>query len=220
MAKKSRVEPMVRRTSYHHGDLVQTLLTAAIDLIEERGVENLSLREVSKRAGVSPGAPFRHFSSKSALLTAVAEQAMDRLYKAVSLARENARSAEPSAIFEAIGLAYLEWALANPTHFQIISSRSLIDFDGSAGLLRQNAAIRKEMSDLLAEAAKQGQLASDFDLDQLILASRAFTYGLARMVVDGHLPGWHPTETPTIAVQRALRLFIDRVFNRSRNDTN
>jgi hypothetical protein len=113
-------------------------------------------------------------------------------------------------------LTYLEWALANPTHFQIISSRSLIDFDGSASLVQQNAAIRKEMADLLTKAAAEGQLASDVDLDELILVSRAFTYGLARMVIDGHLRGWHPTEPPAIAVRGALRLFIDQIFNRSK----
>jgi AcrR family transcriptional regulator len=53
--------------------LVEALIAATVDLIEERGVEQLSVREAAKRAGVSPGAPFRHFRSKTTLLTAVAE---------------------------------------------------------------------------------------------------------------------------------------------------
>ena len=69
---------------YHHGNLVPTLIETTIQLIEEMGVEKVTVREVAKRAGVSPGAPFRHFKSKSALLTAVAEQAVERLYEAVT----------------------------------------------------------------------------------------------------------------------------------------
>ena len=48
------------RTGYHHGNLRQVLIDAAVQLIEKDGAENVSVREVAKRAGVSPGAPFRH----------------------------------------------------------------------------------------------------------------------------------------------------------------
>ena len=67
-----------RPTSYHHGNLRKALIDAAVQLVEEGGPEKVSVREVAKRAGVSPGAPFRHFSNKTALMTAVAEQAMSR----------------------------------------------------------------------------------------------------------------------------------------------
>ena len=62
---------------YHHGSLVEALIAATIDIIEARGVEHVSVREVARRAGVSSGAPFRHFATKTALLTAVGEQAME-----------------------------------------------------------------------------------------------------------------------------------------------
>ena len=70
-----KTEPTAR-TSYRHGNLREALIEAAIQLVEEVGPENVSVREAAKRAGVSPGAPFRHFASKTALLTAVADQAM------------------------------------------------------------------------------------------------------------------------------------------------
>ena len=196
---------------YHHGNLVEALIAATVEIIEERGVEHVSVREAAKRAGVSPGAPFRHFQSKTALLTAVAEQAMDRLTAAVIDTQSKVDSADPIVAFEAIGQGYLEWAIANPTHFQIISSRTLIDFDASESLRGQNEAIRRKMIDLLTQARQQGRLASDTDLDQLVLAARAFVYGLARMAVDGHFPEWHPSEPPSIAVQKALRLFISQM---------
>ncbi|MER8466223.1 TetR/AcrR family transcriptional regulator [Mesorhizobium sp. M1396] len=202
-----------RRASYHHGNLRDTLIDAAIQLVEEGGPDNVSVREAAKRAGVSPGAPFRHFQSKTALLTAVAEQAMSRLTEAVANALSEVDSADPVVAFEAIGQGYLEWAIANPTHFQIISSRTLIDFDGSDSLRGQNEAIRRKMIDLLTQAQQQGRLAANTDFDHLVLAARAFVYGLARMAVDGHFPQWHPSEAPSLAVRKALHLFISRMTN-------
>ena len=76
-------------TSYHHGNLREALIDAAVQLVEEGGPENVSVREVAKRAGVSPGAPFRHFSSKTALMTAVAEQAMSRFRAEITEAVDN-----------------------------------------------------------------------------------------------------------------------------------
>jgi AcrR family transcriptional regulator len=218
MAKKSVTSAGDKPKPYHHGNLVEALIAATVELIEERGVEQLSIREAAKRAGVSPGAPFRHFRSKTALLTAVAEQAMDRLTESVARAVSEVDSADPAAAFEAIGQGYLEWALANPTHFQIISSRTLIDFEASASLHDQNGAIREAMIELLTRAQRQGQLASDVDLNHLVLAARAYVYGLARMAIDGHFPEWHPSEPPTIAVRRALRLFMSQMIVPPRRD--
>lgn len=196
---------------YHHGNLVEALVAATVEIIEERGAEHVSVREAAKRAGVSPGAPFRHFRSKTALLTAVAEQAMDRLTEAVANAQSKVDSSDPVVAFEAIGHGYLEWAIANPTHFQIISSRTLIDFDASDSLRDQNEAIRLKMIDLLTQAQLQGRLAPGTDFDHLVLAARALVYGLARMAIDGHFPEWLPSEPPSHAVQRALRLFMSQM---------
>ena len=211
MAKTADTGEASGAKRYHHGNLAEALIAATVEIIQERGAEHVSVREAAKRAGVSPGAPFRHFRSKTALLTAVAEQAMDRLTEAVAKAQSKVDSADPVTAFEAIGQGYLEWAIANPTHFQIISSRTLIDFNASNSLRDQNEAIRRKMVDLLTQAQQQGRLAPNTDFNHLVLAARAFVYGLARMVIDGHFPHWHPPEPPSLAVQRALRLFMSQM---------
>lgn len=200
-----------RRTSYHHGNLAEALIAATIEIIEERGVAHLSVREAAKRAGVSPGAPFQHFSSKTALLTAVAEQAMGRLTQAVAAAQSTADAGKPIAVLEAIGQGYLQWALTNPTHFEIINSRTLIDFEASDSLRTQNEAIRQRMFELLTQARALGQLIEGPDLNYIVLTARALVYGLARMAIDGHFPRWHPSETPPQAMRQALRLFIGQI---------
>lgn len=200
-----------RPAAYHHGNLREALIDAAVQLVEEGGPEKASVREAAKRAGVSAGAPFRHFSNKTALMTAVAEEAMGRLTEIVATAQLSVDANEPIAVFEAIGMGYLQWALAHPTHFEIINSRTLIDFEASESLRAQNEAIRQRMIALLTMARNRGQLAEGLDFDHLVLAARALVYGLARMAIDNHFPRWHATEPPPQAMRLALRLFIRQI---------
>jgi AcrR family transcriptional regulator len=204
------VQP-ARRARYHHGDLSRALVEATLRLIEERGVEHVTLREVAKRVGVSPGAPFRHFAGKTALLTAVAEQAMARLRTEIdtALAETESRTDDPLARFRAFGVAYLRWARRNPTHFQIVSTRRLIDFGGSATLIRHNGEIRRKMRDLLQDALWRRLLREGTDIENVQLAGRALVYGLARMAIDGHFREWAPDDGPAEeAMSGALDLFI------------
>ena len=110
---------------YHHGDLRRVLIDAALKLAEEGGPEAVSVREAARRAGVSPGAPFRHFDSRAALMTAVAEEAQRRFRAEIEAALKDAPARDPLLRFRALGLAYLRWAMKNPAHFEIISRRPL-----------------------------------------------------------------------------------------------
>jgi len=178
------------RTPYHHGNLREALIQAAVELIERDGVDKLSVREAAKLAGVSPGAPFRHFATKTALLTAVAEQATQRLHAHVTQAVASANDSPPLVRFGAIGHAYIEWARKNPTHFRVISERALIDYDSSESLRSDNEALRKQMRQLFDEAFAHGGETLSAEAAYAQIAARALVYGLARMAVDGHFPEW------------------------------
>jgi AcrR family transcriptional regulator len=210
MPKSKPHNPSPREVSnrYHHGNLTDALVSATVAIIEERGVEHVSVREAARRVGVSPGAPFRHFANKTALMTAVAEQAMDRLKASVDAALDATHAEAPLARLEALGSAYLRWALQNPTHFEVISSRTLIDITSSDGIQRANDEIRSIMVQLLEQARTDGTLAPGLDVDHLVLLTRALGYGLARMASDGHFPEWHPSEPPSHALPKALKLFM------------
>jgi AcrR family transcriptional regulator len=207
-SKPHKPSPREASNRYHHGNLTDALVSATVAIIEERGVEHVSVREAARRVGVSPGAPFRHFANKTALMTAVAEQAMDRLKASVDAALDATQAEAPLARLEALGSAYLRWALQNPTHFEVISSRTLIDITSSDGIQRANDEIRSIMVQLLEQARTDGTLAPGLDVDHLVLLTRALGYGLARMASDGHFPEWHPSEPPSHALPKALKLFM------------
>jgi AcrR family transcriptional regulator len=161
------------------------LIETTLRLVEKVGPENVTMRRVAKLAGVSSGAPFRHFADRSALMTAVAEEAMARLREEVTSSLKVADRKSPLLRFRAIGEAYLRWATRNPSHFQVISDRHLIDFDGSASLTLNNRSIQSDGARLLSEAQQQGLLPG-VDIHQFQLAGRALVYGFARMYSDGH----------------------------------
>jgi len=204
-----RPSPSRKPRAYHHGNLREALIQAAVELIEHDGLDGLSVREAAKRAGVSPGAPFRHFASKTALLTAVAEQATQRLRTRVEAALAKVADAPPLVRVGAIGHAYIEWARAHPTHFRVISERSLIDYDASPTLRSDNEAIRAKMHALFSEAFAQGEGTAGAEVAHAQVASRALVYGLARMAVDGHFPEWCISGQPTArTMAQTLEFFM------------
>src|SRR5262245_43781883 len=93
---------------YHHGDLRRVLVEAAFELVGEGGAEAVSVREAARRAGVSPGAPFRHFASRDALLAAVAEEAQRRFRAEIDKALAKAPAGDPLQQFRCLGRAYLD----------------------------------------------------------------------------------------------------------------
>lgn len=178
---------------YHHGDLRRVLIEAAMQLVGEGGPEAVSVREAARRAGVSPGAPFRHFPSRDALMNAVAEEAQRRFRAEIETALAGAPSGDPLGRFRCLGIAYLRWAMKNPTHFEVISSRRFFDHDRSADVSSDNAELIGLTERTLAEAFSAGQLRTQ-DLKRVQIAARALVYGFARMHIDGHLPRWGVAE--------------------------
>jgi AcrR family transcriptional regulator len=198
----------VRRAGYHHGRLREAMVEAAVALIEEVGPYAVTVREVARRAGVSPGAPFRHFPTRMALLTAVAEEAMRRFQAEIAAALGPVAGADVRTRMTTVARAYLTWAIRNPTHFKVISNRDLIDYAGSSTLLGINAQTHALLHGLFSEAAAAGLVRSD-DIDAQVLLARGAVYGLARMAADGHLP---PTGDPLAQVEPALTQFMASLF--------
>lgn len=213
-ARPKPARPPTRRP-YHHGDLRRALVTAAYELVGEGGAEGVSVREAARRAGVSPGAPFRHFATREALLAAVAVEAQRRFRAAIAAALEGIPADAPLDRFRALGRAYLAWARHNPAHFAVISDGRLFDHEATgetAGALRAD---NRELIDLsgalLAEAAARGLVPAG-EVRLLQVAGRALVYGFARMQLDGHFPRWGIADAESEMLGEALiELFVARI---------
>ena len=198
---------------YHHGDLRRALVDAALHLAAE-GAE-VSVREAARQAGVSPGAPFRHFPSRDALMTAVAVEAQRRFRSEIQVALAAAPPDDPLAQIRSLGLGYLRWAMKNPAHFEIISTGRYFTHESSAALTRDNAEVIAMTEAMLTEAAEQGLLRSS-DLKSVLIAGRSLVYGFARMNLDGHFPRWGVAEAEIERMAEAvIDLFIAGIARRS-----
>jgi AcrR family transcriptional regulator len=109
------------KTGYHHGDLRAQLIAAVRELVETHGPDGFSVAEAARRAGVSSAAPYKHFKDRPEILRGVVSEAMDRL----RVAMEAAAAAHPAGSLEAvaaIGLAYVNFARAEPGVFRLVFS--------------------------------------------------------------------------------------------------
>src|SRR6202045_5256092 len=104
-------------TRYHHGDLLAACLRAARELLEENGAAALSLRAVARRAGVSPGAPYRHYADRDALMSAVAAVGYRELAGYLAAAHPSPSTPDDLA---AVAVAYVKFALDRPALFRVM----------------------------------------------------------------------------------------------------
>jgi AcrR family transcriptional regulator len=105
-----------RRESYHHGNLREALLDAALALIAERGPAGFTFAEVARAAGVSAAAPYRHFRDRNALVAEIARLGFERFAAELDAAWNLGRP-DPVSAIETIGHAYLAFARREPAAY-------------------------------------------------------------------------------------------------------
>ena len=104
------------RDSYHHGNLREALVQAALILIAERGPAGFSFAEVARAAGVSAAAPYRHFRDRNALVAEIARQGFERFAVALDRAWNSGRP-DPVKAIENCGRTYLAFARREPAAY-------------------------------------------------------------------------------------------------------
>ena len=112
--KHRRGEPGER--GYHHGNLREALIQAALDLIARHGPAGFTFAEAARAAGVSPAAPYRHFRDREALMADVARRGFERFAADLKQAWNDGKP-DPMSAFEAVGKAYLAFARNEPAYY-------------------------------------------------------------------------------------------------------
>lgn len=105
-----------RGSGYHHGNLKEALVRAALELIAEKGPAGFTFADAARWAGVSPAAPYRHFRDRDELMSDVARRGFDLFEATLKRAWDEGRPV-PSAAFDRLGKAYLEFARKEPAYY-------------------------------------------------------------------------------------------------------
>jgi AcrR family transcriptional regulator len=112
------------RRGYHHGNLKEALIRAALDLIAKRGPAGFTFAEAARSAGVSPAAPYRHFRDRDELIADVARRGFERFEVELDRAWNNGQP-NPLTAFENVGKAYLAFARNEPAYYSAMFEAGL-----------------------------------------------------------------------------------------------
>ncbi|AUX47326.1 TetR family transcriptional regulator [Sorangium cellulosum] len=186
------------RGTYHHGDLRQALVDAALRALEGERAEDLSLRALGRELGVSPRAPYRHFETKEELLAAVAVEGF-RAFGALMTQRVAAAGADPIARLRAVAEAYVLFAIERPAAFRVMYAPYATVNESAPDLLRARAEGHQVTMDALAEGQAAGLL-REGDPMQLALVLWSSMHGLAVLLTQGQLGRFdRPVEAAKLA---------------------
>lgn len=166
------------------GDTRRALLRAAAGLLEEGGMEAVTLRAVGRVAGVSRQAPYRHFADKEDLLSAVAVGYFEGLWEGMAAAAEGA-GGDPMARLDAMGETYVRFALRNPNRYRLMLGPEM---KGSPHpeVHRAARAVHEGFVGAVAECQEAGQLPAG-DTVQLAALMGATSHGAVDQTLSGHL---------------------------------
>jgi AcrR family transcriptional regulator len=198
----------------------ERLLQAARDVVAVDGLEGLTLRAIARRAGVSHGAPLRHFPSLASLLAAVAADGFARLIATVErhLAEADAAAEAAGTVLDArrrlavAGQAYVDFALADPGVFSVTFRPERVDVTDVQYQVQGDAAFRQLVE--LVETAQADGWRPDLPHDELAAVVWANVHGLAVLTLHGGLAGVLGDEAahrlPALSIALGLDLPVPR----------
>ena len=193
------------KRGYHHGNLKQALVDAALGLIEEKGPTGFTLSEAAKKAGVTPAAVYRHFQGREDLLIEVARQGYEIFADLMEYAYESGQPSA-SASFSATGRAYLAFARKHPGHYMAMFESGL-SLHSNAELAR----VATRASGILERAAQ--------DLLQRLPADRrppaamfsahiwAMSHGVVELYARGN-PGARTQFSPEDLLESGIGIYL------------
>lgn len=191
-----------KKQSFHHGNLREALLEASLEILDESGVDAITIREVARRTGVSHAAPVNHFKDREALLTEVAVGLYSDLWQSISDGMEK-RSAGGFERVEAFAFALIDYGLTTPNRYRMLWRRDLINTkdprmievsDGLYGrLIREISAARKS---------------EEFDDHTFAIGLWSMAHGYVSLRLEGNFEAASDTLTGETRQEAIIRAFV------------
>ncbi len=164
-------------------DLRRIVLDASLDLIGEQGLAALSMREVARRAGVSHQAPYHHFGDREGILAAIAMDGFTRLH--AGMKKSVAKLSDPVARLNAIGVAYLTFAVKHPAHFKIMFRSELVAIADHEKLYENAEGAFAFVTSIVGDVVSKRRGAKN--TLPFVIAAWSLVHGAATLLLEGKL---------------------------------
>ncbi len=192
---------------YHHGDLQTQLLRAATEMINQAGVEALSLRKLAEKVGVSRTAAYHHFKDKNDLLCAIAAQGFIQWQSQSEQIFQNSTLSAQEKYRQFVH-QYVQFATQNPSLYELMFGSAIWKTNRSTKSLRDIAypsfQYQLEMTKIWQQ---QGLIAPNENSLRLAQVTWATLHGIARLLIDGIYADTHHIEE---MCECAVRLFLQQ----------
>lgn len=196
--------------SYHHGNLREALVRAALDLLEEGGPEAVGLRATARRAGVSHAAPYHHFPDKARLVEALAARGFDDFARSLERAWSTTAGNSLEKL-RATGIAYVAYAVRRPGLFRLMNRPELRrgSDDAPGPVERAAQASYAVLRDGIRACQDEG-LVEPGDAEPYALAAWSLVHGVAVLSIDGLVRGRAATLQEATGVAGAVTGVLGR----------
>jgi AcrR family transcriptional regulator len=195
------------RRGYHHGDLREALVQAALDLIASKGPAGFTFAEAARSTGVSPAAPYRHFRDRDALMADVARRGFEQFRDALDKAWNDGRPS-PTAAFNAVGRAYLDFARKEPAYYTAMFEAGLPpDFDPDLERAADDAfgVLRKAAEAVCATLPAEGRPPAMM----VSLHAWSMAHGIASLFARGDAARRKLPMTPEDLLEAGMLVYFD-----------
>lgn len=146
------------KRGYHHGNLRQALIDAAIRLIAEKGPAGFTIAEAARAAGVSPAAPYRHFRDRDELMADIAKRGFEAFAAKLRAAWDGGKP-EPKEALRRLGVAYLDFVRTDPAAYSAMfeSGISIMNHPGLATISEEAFAVLREACETVIAGLPAGR---------------------------------------------------------------
>jgi AcrR family transcriptional regulator len=195
------------RRGYHHGNLREALIDAALQLIAEHGPEGVTLSEAARMAGVSPAAPYRHFRDRTTLMAEVAREGFARFADALETAAK-AGGGSPLDTLIRIGAAYLAFARRQPAYYSAMFEAGVVQ-GSDPDLAREGDRAFGVLRD--AAAAVHAGLPADRRAPALMIALHAWSlaHGIASLFLRNDTARRTLPVSPEDLLESGILIYLD-----------